>query len=323
MAEAVPELGVLTLAIVALGLILLAEALVRGLFGTVNGAVGWIPWVGKVISAPIQTIEQKVISGLGAAEAKVDNAIGQAWHKLADTIVTLAELLVALPILLYQVAKLLGQLVISDVTHGEATKAARSAAADALAQARHGIDRVRSTTDELGRGIDAVAGRVGALEHETADVLSPALDTVRGQVGRLEGEAVRTWDEVVANGELLGLAAFTGAVAVALEELGSGWIRCEANQHVGRKLCGIGPGLIKALLEGALGALTIGELCNLSKLLVKVAQSGPIQSALTVVTTGMTDLFRCQGVSRARPYKLPPLSVGKPQPFAQLAPPSV
>lgn len=283
MAEAIPELGILCIAIVALGLVLLAEALVRGLFGTVSGAIGWIPWVGKVITAPIDTIAQKLISLLGAAEAKIDSTIGQSWHKLADTVVTVAELLIALPILLYDVVKLLGRLVVSDVTHGEATRAARSAAADALAQARAGIDRVRATGDHALHGIDALAGRVGALEHATADVLQPEIAAARGAVHGLEGEVGRAWDVLKDHEVALGIGALTAATAVALSELEAGYIRCDANKLLGRAVCRTGPQGMGNLL----GLFAAGALALDFKEYVKL-----MQGVTKVTTEGVSELLR-------------------------------
>src|SRR5438874_9002861 len=68
--------------LVAVGLIRLAEWVVRALFGTITGAVGWIPWANKVVAAPVHKIEQKLTHAMGRAEHKIDYRIGQLWHQL-------------------------------------------------------------------------------------------------------------------------------------------------------------------------------------------------------------------------------------------------
>src|SRR6266516_3064603 len=53
---------------------------VAELFGTITGAVGWIPYAGKVLKAPVHRIEQKVTHALGTAEEAFDRRIGTSFH---------------------------------------------------------------------------------------------------------------------------------------------------------------------------------------------------------------------------------------------------
>lgn len=322
-AEALPQLVWLAGLLVCLGLIFVVDGFTRALFGTVTGALGWIPVLGKVVTAPIEKIEQKIVHALGTAEDKLDSAIGASFHKLAAIIITTAELLIALPVLLYDVAAKLYDLALGNhVTH-EVAKAATHAAASATATAEHGIDRLRSSEAAAVHGIDTLSGRVGVIEDEIAQTLTPELAALRERARAIEEGFQRAYELARKHEELLGLTAMTGAVAVALDELGGSWIRCETNKLLGRKLCGSNFGLVKALLEGALGAFTITELCNLSKLLVKVADSAPVQDVLTFVTHGLTDLFKCQGVRRPKPYNLAAVPLAPRQTYAALTPPSV
>lgn len=79
----IPNVGKMAIIAVALGMILSAEAIIRGFFSDVNSTVGWIPFAGKVITAPIHKIEQKLISFLSGIEQDVDQALGHATHNMA------------------------------------------------------------------------------------------------------------------------------------------------------------------------------------------------------------------------------------------------
>src|SRR5882724_8931239 len=75
-------LGVLLAYCVMRGIIAAADAVVRGLFGTLSGAVGWIPFLNKVVQAPIVKIEQHLISALARAANYADGKIGASLHAL-------------------------------------------------------------------------------------------------------------------------------------------------------------------------------------------------------------------------------------------------
>src|SRR5207245_8870158 len=66
----------------AIGGIKLIDALVRGLFGTISGVVGWIPFAGKVLAAPIHQIDRKVTHALGHAERPLVAYVASTWHTL-------------------------------------------------------------------------------------------------------------------------------------------------------------------------------------------------------------------------------------------------
>src|SRR5438067_2489128 len=101
LAEAVPPVGpifvpalqalfLLAAVFVAIGMVKLADAIVRGFFGTVEGTIGWIPFAGKVVSHSLHKIEQKVTHALGHAERKLDEAAALGWHNMARLVHLLA-----------------------------------------------------------------------------------------------------------------------------------------------------------------------------------------------------------------------------------------
>lgn len=81
--RAIPDVGKVAILAVALGIILAVDAIVRALFGTLTGSVGWIPYLGKVVESPIHKIEQKVISFLSGIEQDIDSSLGHAIHQTA------------------------------------------------------------------------------------------------------------------------------------------------------------------------------------------------------------------------------------------------
>src|SRR5437773_3272024 len=98
--EAIPPVGpvfvpalqalfLLAAVIVAIGMVKLADAIVRGFFGTVEGTIGWIPFAGKIVTHKLHKIEQKITHMLGHAERKLDEAAALGWHNMAR-LVTLA-----------------------------------------------------------------------------------------------------------------------------------------------------------------------------------------------------------------------------------------
>src|SRR5690242_471728 len=85
-ADALPILGRLAATVFVLGCLYVIDGFCRALFGTVSGAIGWIPYLGKVLSSPVHSIEQKVSHALGNAESYFDNQIGASFHQLARVV---------------------------------------------------------------------------------------------------------------------------------------------------------------------------------------------------------------------------------------------
>lgn len=102
-ARALPNVGAVAVLTVALGMILAVDAICRAFFGTLTGSVGWIPYLGSVISSPIRKIEQKVVSFLSGIAADVEGALGHNIHvaaRLLDKALYDLELLAANIVLL-------------------------------------------------------------------------------------------------------------------------------------------------------------------------------------------------------------------------------
>src|SRR6266571_7605770 len=94
LAEAIPPVGpiftpalaalfLIAGCIVAIGMVKLVDAISRSFFGTVGGAIGWIPFAGKVVKHSLHKIEQKISHGLGHAERQLDAVVATSWHQMA------------------------------------------------------------------------------------------------------------------------------------------------------------------------------------------------------------------------------------------------
>ena len=62
-------LGEILIWAVGFALCLLCVYLAKALFGAADSAVGWIPWLGKIVTKPLTSIEQKIVSFMSQAAA--------------------------------------------------------------------------------------------------------------------------------------------------------------------------------------------------------------------------------------------------------------
>lgn len=310
--------------VVALGMAYLADAIVRALFGTVSGALGWIPYAGKVLSAPVHSIEQKLTSALGRAEAGIDARIGRAFHELAKAVKWAGHELQAQASLLLTIATLLtGTTTVSGalrllgaLRHELAVLRAKGGQLLALAHRielalQHaaagrigGVVRVvqRPIAGEL-RGVERwVFPRVRGLEHELHDVVEPDVAALRARARAIEQQAIRAFELAKGAWRVAAVGAVTAAVAVALQRLGLGWVKCRNVGRVGRSLCGFPSGLLDGLLEGAIDVLVVADLCELVSLMSRAAREfeGPL---LTIVGTADA-LIGCRGATKPAPLRL-------------------
>src|SRR5437764_1217825 len=224
--DALAILGPLAGALFIVGCIYVIDHFIRALFGTVSGAVGWIPFVGKIISAPIHAIEQKVTHSLGSAERRFDAYIATSWHKLGMLVRHIGRELEDAAKLALGVALALTLLPTKALVHYLIRVATRPlrAGIHTLEREYKGIEHGVKTLD---RELDhVVIPRLRAAEHAIEGVIEPELAGVRARERALEHGAVSTWEWIRRHPFSVASAAFAAAVAVALGRLGAGWIRC-------------------------------------------------------------------------------------------------
>jgi hypothetical protein len=311
------SLGALCLLIVCLGLIMAARAFLSSIFVVAESGVSWIPWVGKLIKAPIAKVEQKLIHSLGQAELAVDVKIGAYWHSLVKLAVWSVDELRRHANLLWLLSNvMLGPAVTELIRHG-------------VALARREIRAATSQLHRVERAIThGIPADIAALRHWTAarlhsitatldHTLDKAIPSLRSRTRTLEREYEALWHKVKGLDKLLGAAAFAGAVAVALSRLGMGWLRCPAVGRLGRKIgCG-GFGFLETLLSDAIEAFIVTDLCDFIYLMGLAAEQ--IEPELLAFVDVENVLINCHGNTAPIALSLPPLHLPPVAPALSLA----
>src|SRR2546430_1106340 len=100
------ELTPIVMFIVALGVCLLALVLIKALFATASGAVGWIPFFGSKITGDLHKVEQRLTNALGKAVGGLEHRIGVAWHSLAHLVEEIGSKIAGAYELLYALVQL-------------------------------------------------------------------------------------------------------------------------------------------------------------------------------------------------------------------------
>lgn len=280
--------------VVALGLIYTTDYWVRALFGTAEGVIGWLPFGGKVVSHSLNKIEQKVHHALGSAAAPLDKRIGAALHKLGDTFEWIGKELVAInvmelqlidhlvrvwavPTLRHQIGRLthgttINRYVIKNVYPQIASVAGQVAHPNVGKIGAAIKAAVRSVAVDLGDFRAWTIPRVKAAERAIERDIPHSIGQLRARDRAIAKSLDRLWARVRGLDKVT-TGAITGAlVATMLGRLGAGWIRCRNWNRIGRAGCRIPLGVIEGLLEGAIAALTVVELCRYAQLAQAVAR---------------------------------------------------
>lgn len=215
-------------------------------------------------------------------------------------------------------------------THGDSK--ARTAAKQAGANAKT-AQRTATTARSDAHAAHAYAGtvahslnrykartntRLHTLTHATTIALPHDIGQIKAREKVLEGEytdlwkrtkaiedgAVKTWDWIKAHPVGVAATAFAGAVAIALDRLGFGWIRCPGVGRVGNAVCGLPANLLEDLLGLLADYFILTNICDLLPILETVASDvgTPLVEALTTVGAGL-----CSGAEKAPPLGLPAL----------------
>ena len=265
------ELSPLVIALIALGLAIIATLIIRAITRPLIDAAHNIPYVGGWLGGQVEHMAQALSNALGSAEHGIDKLIGWGWHLLArqwnwfwgefkrHSIVY--GILAALTALSVRAIHALRNRV--DGLHLHA-----GAVSKALARVERefkGIEhRVRVIEHEIGKGIGHdLRIRVKALEQEVAGIETKTIPAIRSGVAEAESEvtALERWISV--NIPLPGTKAFTGAIVAAISLFGFGGLFCNnLKSLLGRRGCGLWSGL-DALLNLLIDALALSHLCDL------------------------------------------------------------
>jgi hypothetical protein len=232
---------------------MLLTLICRAFFGTVEGVVGWVPYLGRLLEQPIHRIEQRVSHLIGGAVKPIDRHIATHWHSLAQVIRSIPSQLLDDAALLFGLAAALVVLPsISLVKY--LIRVATAPLRSAVRELEHDVVSLRSGARALRNFVRhsvwarllALAALVSGIAHE--------LPHLRARERALEQEIAKLRDWVRHRKISLTTGAFLGAFVWALTKLGLRWIRCSNVRKVGNRLCHMSPSLLDELLGIALAA---------------------------------------------------------------------
>lgn len=307
-AEALPQVGAIAVIAVTMGIVICVDAICRAFFGTLSGAFGWIPYLGRVISSPIKAIEHKVTSFLGGQEKDLDRAMAQRIHTLARLLDQLwhnLELLAANIILL-------GALATAGAVHYLIHPLER--------WVRGVIRKVEEEIHQLERGLH---GATVVIRKTITHVIYPQIRgavvavpryihrdllTIRKEALHAEHTATRALRKVESIPFPKHAKTWPAAVALALPALGLDWLRCNSNPFKNNpNACGLWNDL-KSLLGLLADVVLFANVCAFLEF-----ASPFVSAAADVVIPALTDVGAglCRG-SIGPPPPLPAVTLALP-----------
>lgn len=248
------------------GLLQALDGFVRACFGTAEGAVSWIPYLGRVVSSGLHSTEHKIGSIIGRYAAYFETQAGIRWHSLGQLVTQLAADVEAAALLDWTLAKRLSHFLTRAQIHLllKGVHAVGKLVTHETTVIQHKVVRVEKIVGTKANA--AVAHRVGALAGEVEHVIEWDLPRIRARERALTDEVGRLWHRVRGRAGTLGATALTAAVALALARLGGGWIRCRNWNRIGKRVCRTPPGEIDALLGLFATAAIVADFRQLVKL---------------------------------------------------------
>jgi hypothetical protein len=300
------------------GLSALAYYITKAFFGTAIEGVSWIPWAGSWAKGKLQSIEHRLVSSLGEYMAGADAHMGIALHNVAKLADQLADTQVSVAVNLWHQARSIANLWGNAAT-GNLFKKTHATATHAQAVAQSAINTATRENHRASTYAGAqVVPKVGRIEAEYDHLIDAVIPNLRANTRTIENSLTKLWHNVRSREKLLVGTAFAGAVAVALGRLGLGGLRCSSFRSLLNRFgCG-GWKLLDDLLALVVDVLVIADLCQLTKLLIEVAESSEVQGALSGIIAGMDELLLCQGVTRPPALAFKAVSLPPLQAFAQL-----
>lgn len=294
---------------VAFALCLLCVYLAKAFFGAANSAVGWIPYLGKVATRSLTSIEQKIVSFMSQAAASTDAKMGAALHELARVVDWLGAEIRRHANLLVVIAGLLaGQPGIALIEQGLANLLRHSKVAQATAN--HALKTAIALPRTVARGIgEDVLPRIKSLEREAGHIIGIDIPGIRAGEARLYRgiDDLRKW--VTRHALEAGTLATTAAVAWALARLGSSWIRCSNWNRIGKTVCGLPGNWIEDLLGLVADFLILENICQVIPWL---------EEGLSVVALPLVEVMTAAGAGLCAAESSPPEVL--PSPGLQLPP---
>lgn len=271
----VPELGALAIALLCLGLALIATLIVKSLISSMGG----VPLIGRVIGGILSPVAHALSWAAGQAEQGVDSILGATLHTLAKVLEWSIDWVKAQAALGVTLASLVESLYhrtggITGLVHFlERTWHGIEHGVRDLTRKFHGIEhRVTKIEHTVTTGIGhdlriEVAGlkqEVTRLDNKVIPSIRSAANTAEADVSEL---AKYIADNFVTDAEL----ATAATAAAILAAAGLSWLRCNSNPFMNnRNACGLWGDLANLLALVVIEAAALASIYELIKVAQKV-----------------------------------------------------
>lgn len=245
---AVAALFALCALVVCIGIVKSLDAISRAFFGTVSGAVGWLPFAGRVAKHSLHKIEQKISHILGTAERKLEGGVAYTWDHCAHLVAWLGAEIESGA----RTAWHLAQQAKAFVRHREVTHEIKSSVAPIKARQtdmRHDLHNLSSEQAALKTSVaQGVYPRIKTIEHDVTTIIVRDIPRAKADARAAEDLAITTYKWITKHKTTFLTGVFTGAAAWALTRLGGGWIRCGNWRRIGKAVCRMPYSTITAFL---------------------------------------------------------------------------
>lgn len=254
-APVVPEFAGLIVALtlicatlVAIGILMVLQSFANAVVGGIGQLLGRIPGIGAVLSSPVNAVVHWMGSVFGEAEQALDAVLARFLHELGTLIAWTMYEIRDTSKLLYTLAKVtLGTAAFDAIERSIKWLEGRIHAAE-LRIGAFETRLLHVAEAEEGRVLRWVEPRLHALEHTVEGVIDYDLAALRARARSITDALDALFQRLRRYDALLGTAAITGAVAIALSRLDLSWVRCRNWNRLGKTVCGIPFSLLDDLL---------------------------------------------------------------------------
>jgi hypothetical protein len=325
---AIALLGLLA-AVIALGLVQVAQKLAEALLAIIRGSVGKVPLLGRFVDKGVNWVAQHIVDSMSVLVNALQGDVGFYWSALGNLMSSIGNEILGLSAafdglvsyVIGVVRPLVVHTILGGLQHGlgwlghelSAAKAKVFHVARVIEHPFSGPIRagvlagIKPLVGEL-HGLETwTRNRLGRLEHAAEVAIPRDIAELRSAEGSLARLYERLWKMVRRDAAKLGVLTFAGAVAVALARLGGGWVFCRNWKTLGRGVCRLPGHFLDDLLGLVTDFLVLTNICQVIPWLETgfAEIGGPIIDALTKAGAGVCDA----GYSQTPALVTPPLSL--------------
>lgn len=287
LAPALPELAAIALLLVALALTIMCITFMDALFGAAKHALGWVPWVGHAVTAPIERLGQRLNNYMSEVVAKEEASISRSWHALLGlvdwSVGGLEDVAKAVERAAWYVTSKYSLAGISaHVRDGVRHTPAQDARIKNTAREAHDANRAIAHPEAgpIAKGVRIgtrpikaelrwferwTIARVRPLSRAVAVDIPADIAGLRERTEALGRSIENAWRAIRSREKLILGAGAAALLATALRRIGGSWLMCRNANLLGRGACRMDTSLVDALLAGTLivaGSISLVELAR-------------------------------------------------------------